>query len=108
MVKLEPSCPACGKLPSQHNNNECEWRFSPAKWERLPSINPALELAQRVIHFIKAKGITSRDEILKHNFRFITKDDHLTTILYILMHSGIIKEVVENHITKYQWTNIVD
>jgi hypothetical protein len=39
MVALELSCPACGKLPSQHDNNECVWRFSPAKWERLPSNN---------------------------------------------------------------------
>jgi len=67
--------------------------------------SPLAVAQERVIEFIKIKGIVSREEILRYNFRHMT-DEQLTQVMFTLLHSGMVSEYSQAHKTAYQWMNI--
>lgn len=63
--------------------------------------SPLAVSQDRVLAFVQGKGVTSREEILKYNYRHMT-DDQLTQILLVLTRGGMLKEITQDHKTKYE------
>lgn len=61
-----------------------------------------LALAQnRILQFICAKGITSKEEILRYNYKQITVQD-LDNILLVLTRGGLVREFLLDGKIKYE------
>jgi hypothetical protein len=62
--------------------------------------SPLAVSQDRVLSYIQQKGLASREDILSRLYRHMT-DDQLTTIIYILLHAGKIREETQSHKTFY-------
>lgn len=63
--------------------------------------SPLAVSQNRVLDFLQIKGVASREDILRHNYRHMT-DDQLTQIILVLTRGGMIQEITQDHKTKYE------
>lgn len=62
--------------------------------------SPLAVSQDRVISFLQMRGVASREEILRYNYRHMT-DEQLTAIILVLTKAGMIDELTQDHKTKY-------
>jgi hypothetical protein len=67
--------------------------------------SPLAVAQERVMDFIKSKGLASRNEILRYNFRHMT-DEQLSQVIYTLLNCGILVEETQDHKSYYKWTGL--
>jgi hypothetical protein len=63
--------------------------------------SPLAVSQNRVLDFVQQRGVASREEILSKNYRHMT-DEQLTAIILVLTRAGMIKEITQDHKTKYE------
>lgn len=63
--------------------------------------SPLAVSQDRVISFLQKQGVASREEILRYNYRHMT-DEQLTAIILVLTRGGMVRELSQDHKTKYE------